>query len=145
MSCNERLTILINPEVKGPKILQNFKNKETQRAVAIEFHCDKKIVIWHLHPVEKKRILLSSIFIFHRHAAETGNIIEYNLQEAMKSHIVNYCRHNSAALQWTVLKPTTVACILQYPLHCSHVYQIISKVKKKSLYAFIPGALIFNT
>lgn len=31
MSCNERLTILINPEVKGPKILQNFKNKETQR------------------------------------------------------------------------------------------------------------------
>lgn len=31
VSCNERLTILINPKVKGPKILQNFKNKETQR------------------------------------------------------------------------------------------------------------------
>lgn len=144
MSCNERLTILINPEVKGPKILQNFKNKETQRGCNWVSLRQKDCHLTLTSSWEETNIIEFD-FYFHRHAAETGNIIEYNLQEAMKSHIVNYCRHNSAALQWTVLKPTTFARILQYPLHCFMYIKLYRKFKKKSLYAFIPGALIFNT
>lgn len=73
-------------KLKVQNILQNFKNKENAARLQLS-----KIVSSHLHPVENSKRLLSSIFVFHRHAAETGSISEYNLKEATKSHIiVNY-------------------------------------------------------
>lgn len=78
-------------KVKGPKYPAEFQKQRKRSALAIELHCDEKIVSSHLHPVENSKRLLSSIFVFHRHAAETGSISEYNLKEATKSHIiVNY-------------------------------------------------------